>query len=104
MSKAAQNMMGRLLAIDLKQKDIPVVNIHPGFLKTSMTESFSEAYEKYGAIEPSEAAPGIIEAVQRLTLDTTGRFVAPQGTESLGFGLEGLEDPESVGKFGDLPW
>lgn len=104
MSKAAQNMMGRLLAIDLKPKGIPVVNIHPGFLKTSMTESFSEAYDKYGAIDASEAAPGIIEAVQRVTLEKTGRFVAPQGTESLGFGLEGLEDPDAVGKFGDLPW
>jgi NAD(P)-dependent dehydrogenase (short-subunit alcohol dehydrogenase family) len=104
MSKAAQNMMGKLLSIDLKPKGIPVANIHPGFIKTSMTEKFSEMYEKYGAIEPSKAAPGIIEAVKRATLENTGKFVAPQGTASLGFGLEGLENPESVGPFDELPW
>lgn len=104
MSKAAQNMMGKILSIDLKPKGIAIVNIHPGFIKTSMTESFSETYEKYGAIEPAKAAPGILEAVQRLTLETTGQFVAPQGTDSLGFGLEGLENPEEVGHFGQLPW
>lgn len=104
MSKAAQNMMGKILSIDLKPKGIALVNIHPGFIKTSMTESFSELYDKYGAIEAAEAAPGIIEAVQRLKLENTGQFVAPQGTDSLGFGLEGLENPESVGHFGELPW
>lgn len=104
MSKAAQNMMGKILSIDLKPKGIAIVNIHPGFIKTSMTENFSEMYEKYGAIEAAEAAPGIIEAVQRLTLEDTGKFIAPQGTDSLGFGLEGLENPKEVGHFGELPW
>lgn len=104
MSKAAQNMMGKILSIDLKPKRIALVNIHPGFIKTSMTENFSELYEKYGAIEAVDAAPGILEAVQRLTLENTGQFVAPQGTDSLGFGLEGLENPEAVGHFGELPW
>ena len=105
MSKCAQNMMGKLMAFDLKPKGIPVVNIHPGFIKTSMTEAFGqEMYDKYGAIEPSKAAPGIIQAVQRATLEHTGAFVAPQGTDSLGFGVEGLEHPEKVGHFDQLPW
>lgn len=36
-SKAAQNMMCKMLAYDLKPHEISVVMIHPGFLRTSMT-------------------------------------------------------------------
>ena len=38
-SKAASNMVGKLLSIDLKDKGIIVVNVHPGFMRTEMTKS-----------------------------------------------------------------
>lgn len=104
MSKAAQNMMGKILAIDLKPKGIPVVCLHPGFIKTSMTEDFAEAYDKYNAVGPEVAAPRILEAVCKLTLENTGRFVAPMGTESLGFGVLGLDNPDELKPFSELPW
>lgn len=49
-SKAAANMMGRLLGFDLKSKGITVAIIHPGFLKTEMTKGagFEDAYESGG--------------------------------------------------------
>jgi NAD(P)-dependent dehydrogenase (short-subunit alcohol dehydrogenase family) len=36
MSKCAENMMGKLLAWDVKPKGVAVVMVHPGFLRTEM--------------------------------------------------------------------
>jgi len=38
-SKAASNMVGKLLSLDLKDKGIIVCNVHPGFMRTEMTKS-----------------------------------------------------------------
>lgn len=38
-SKAASNMVGKLLSLDLKDHGIAVCNIHPGFMRTEMTKS-----------------------------------------------------------------
>jgi NAD(P)-dependent dehydrogenase (short-subunit alcohol dehydrogenase family) len=40
MSKAAANMAGRLLALELKSKNIGVSNLHPGFNRTEMTSKY----------------------------------------------------------------
>lgn len=37
-SKAALNMAGKLLSIDLKEKGVIVSIIHPGFMRTEMTK------------------------------------------------------------------
>eukprot|EP00968_Pinguiococcus_pyrenoidosus_P008359 scaffold596_cov236-Pinguiococcus_pyrenoidosus.AAC.15 len=42
MSKAAANMAGVILAQELLSKGITVVNLHPGFNKTKMTEKYKE--------------------------------------------------------------
>lgn len=61
MSKCAQNMMGKLFALDVKPRGIAIVCLHPGFMKTSMTEMYADKYEELGAIGPEEAAPGIVK-------------------------------------------
>ncbi|CAN0468391.1 unnamed protein product, partial [Ectocarpus sp. 8 AP-2014] len=61
MSKCAQNMMGKLFALDVKNRGVAIVNIHPGFMKTSMTEMYADKYDELGAIGPEEAAPGIVK-------------------------------------------
>lgn len=38
-SKAALNMVGKLLSLDLKEKGIAVGLVHPGFMRTEMTRS-----------------------------------------------------------------
>jgi NAD(P)-dependent dehydrogenase (short-subunit alcohol dehydrogenase family) len=38
-SKAALNMVGKLLAFDLESKGIAVGLVHPGFMRTEMTKS-----------------------------------------------------------------
>ena len=38
-SKAALNMVTKLLSLDLKPRGIPIVAIHPGFMRTEMTKN-----------------------------------------------------------------
>jgi NAD(P)-dependent dehydrogenase (short-subunit alcohol dehydrogenase family) len=38
-SKAALNMVVKLLSLDLKEKEIAVCSVHPGFMRTEMTKS-----------------------------------------------------------------
>ncbi|KAL1663746.1 oxidoreductase [Schizophyllum commune] len=86
-SKAAANMVGKVLANDLYEKGITVAMIHPGFMKTDMTKSvgFDEFYESGGAIEPSEAAASTIDFVlNKLTHEQTGTFWAPRGPSGIG--------------------
>lgn len=44
-SKAALNMVGRLLSFDLKEKEIVVTMVHPGFMRTEMTAGVG--FDKY---------------------------------------------------------
>lgn len=44
-SKAALNMVGKLLSLDLKAKGITVGLVHPGFMRTEMTKSVG--FDKY---------------------------------------------------------
>lgn len=103
-SKAAENMVGKILSLDLAERGIPVVCLHPGFLRTKMTEPMSDKYEELGAVEPHVAAKGVVEAVRQLTKETTGRFIQPLGSESLGFGVWGLPDADKRGPMSELPW
>ena len=38
-SKAALNMVGKLLSFDVKDKGIAVAMVHPGFMRTEMTRA-----------------------------------------------------------------
>eukprot|EP00604_Paraphysomonas_vestita_P003347 CAMPEP_0174818026 /NCGR_PEP_ID=MMETSP1107-20130205/620_1 /TAXON_ID=36770 /ORGANISM="Paraphysomonas vestita, Strain GFlagA" /LENGTH=156 /DNA_ID=CAMNT_0016029319 /DNA_START=175 /DNA_END=645 /DNA_ORIENTATION=- len=104
MSKCAQNMMGKILAIDLKPKGIALVSIHPGFLRTEMTAHYAQFYEEFGAILPEEAVVPILTAVANVDINgIPGRFVAPLGSKGLGLGVHAL--PNSyLEPFGELPW
>ncbi|MEM9194671.1 MAG: SDR family oxidoreductase [Myxococcota bacterium] len=75
MSKAAVNAAGVSLAQDLKSDGIPVVLLHPGFVRTGMTGG-------NGNINPDESAQGLVARIDELTLDTTGSFKHMNG-ESL---------------------
>jgi len=67
MSKAALNAMGMSLARDLKPADIAVAILHPGYVKTDMTEG-------HGNVPPDDAARMLIERIDALTLENTGTF------------------------------
>jgi len=91
------------MAFDLKPSGVAVVMLHPGFLRTEMTKHYSHLYDEFGAVTPDQAVGPILEAVDRLTLDNTGKFIAPMGSNGLGLGVHAL--PNSfLEPFGELPW
>jgi NAD(P)-dependent dehydrogenase (short-subunit alcohol dehydrogenase family) len=67
MSKAALNMAGKSLAVDLKPAGVAVAVLHPGMVKTDMVGS-------HGQVEPLDAARGLIARIDGLTLENTGSF------------------------------
>ena len=68
MSKVALNMAGKSLAVDLKPHGIAVAILHPGLVRTRMIQ-----FNPLG-ITPEESVRGLLERLDRLTLETTGTF------------------------------
>jgi NAD(P)-dependent dehydrogenase (short-subunit alcohol dehydrogenase family) len=67
MSKAALNMAGKSLAIDLRPQEVAVAILHPGMVKTDMVGA-------HGQVEPADAAKGLLARIDALTLETSGGF------------------------------
>lgn len=74
MSKSAVNMAGKSLAVDLEEKGIPVALLHPGFVRTGMTDNS-------GYIDADEAAGGLIKRMDELDMEKTGTFWHSNGEE-----------------------
>ena len=72
MSKAALNAAGKSLAIDLKERGIPVAILHPGMVRTRMT-----GYA--GQFTPEEAAEQLAARIEDLTLENSGLFKHARG-------------------------
>ncbi|KAJ3998126.1 hypothetical protein F5050DRAFT_1567927 [Lentinula boryana] len=86
-SKAAANMVGKLLSNDLYDEQVTVGLIHPGFMKTDMTEGvgYDKFYESGGAVEPSAAAKTTVEFIlNELPHGLSGSFWAPRGPRDIG--------------------
>ncbi|KAM0790223.1 hypothetical protein ACM66B_005536 [Microbotryomycetes sp. NB124-2] len=85
-SKAASNMAGRMLSIDLAEHGVTVVNIHPGFMRTEMTKGvgFDEFWDSGGAVSTEEAAKSLIDFVEeQVTEQYSGQFWAPRGPKDI---------------------
>ncbi len=67
MSKAALNAAGMSLAQDLKPKQISVAILHPGYVQTDMTHHA-------GIINSYEAASGLMQRIDELSLENSGSF------------------------------
>jgi len=67
MSKAALNAAGKSLAIDLKPEQIAVGILHPGWVKTAMTDHT-------GHTTASDAAKQLIRQIHRVDLNNSGTF------------------------------
>jgi NAD(P)-dependent dehydrogenase (short-subunit alcohol dehydrogenase family) len=81
-SKAAENMVGKLLSFDLKDKGIAVGLVHPGFMRTEMTKGvgFDEFWDSGGAVTPDVAAKSLKEWVDtEFDISKTGQYWAPRG-------------------------
>ena len=75
MSKAALNMAGRSLAVDLKPKGIAVAILHPGLVATRMI-NFNP-----NGISPQQSVQGLLKRIDALTLETSGSFWHANGEE-----------------------
>lgn len=67
MSKCALNMAGVSLSHDLKERNISVAILHPGYVQTDMTEH-------RGNITPEESVRGLLQRLDDLNLDNSGTF------------------------------
>lgn len=68
MSKVALSMAGKSLSLDLKPKGIAVAILHPGLVKTRMT-NFTDS-----GITPETSVKGLLARIEALNLDNTGTF------------------------------
>lgn len=80
-SKAALNMVGKLLSLDLKDEGVAVALVHPGFMRTDMTRSvgFDKFWDQGGAVTPAQSAESLIAFVDAFDMSKTGQFWAPRG-------------------------
>ena len=68
MSKVALSMAGKSLAHDLKSRGIAVAILHPGLVKTRMT-NFTDS-----GITTETSVKGLLARIEELSLDNTGTF------------------------------
>jgi len=74
-SKAALNMLTRILAADLRANGIIVVSLHPGWVQTQMTRN------EPAPMDVTESVEAMIEVLDGLTLDDTGQFLDWRGND-----------------------
>lgn len=79
-SKAALNSIGKSMAVDLKDKGVVVVLMHPGFVKTGL-DSSGETHRMKEAVEPEEAAQKLWKICTAKTIEDTGKFWHREGQE-----------------------
>jgi NAD(P)-dependent dehydrogenase (short-subunit alcohol dehydrogenase family) len=74
MSKAAANMAAINLARELAPRQIAVMCLHPGTVRTRLTDGLSQRDTLALAVEPADAAKGLLARLDELTNETTGTF------------------------------
>lgn len=80
-------MCGKLLSLDLAEKKVPVVMLHPGFMRTEMTKNvgFDKFWDEGGAITPDVAAESVIRFVKdKVDMGISGQYWAPRGAADIG--------------------
>jgi NAD(P)-dependent dehydrogenase (short-subunit alcohol dehydrogenase family) len=73
-SKAALNAVARSMAIDLKQRRIIVIPLHPGWVRTDMGSAKA-------SLDVKTSVSGQRSVIESLTLDHSGRFFSYDGSE-----------------------
>ena len=71
-SKAAVNKVMQLLSVELKDQGITVCPMHPGWVQTDMGGP-------NGDITPDVSAKGLLNVIEQLTPEQSGRFLTYEG-------------------------
>ena len=66
-SKAALNMVTKGMALDLKPHNIAVLGLHPGYIKTDMTNGNGDMF-------PDEAVTRMAVRIEELSMENSGQF------------------------------
>lgn len=73
-SKQASNRLMRGLATELRPKGVPVLIVHPGWVKTDMGGPGAQ-------LTPEESSAQLVRLIDRFDLASTGKFLAWNGKE-----------------------
>ena len=74
LSKSGVNMLMKCLAVDLKNRGITSVALHPGWVRTDMGGAAAD-------IAPEQSVAGLVRVIDALTLDQSGKYIAYDGSE-----------------------
>ncbi|KAH8778987.1 hypothetical protein BGZ57DRAFT_927192 [Hyaloscypha finlandica] len=86
-SKAALNMVGKLLSLDLWDEGVVISILHPGFMRTEMTAGVdltSIGMTAVVTVTPDEAAKTLVEWAEKLDMSKSGQYWAPRGPRDIG--------------------
>jgi NAD(P)-dependent dehydrogenase (short-subunit alcohol dehydrogenase family) len=72
-SKAALNMITKILSHDLRDHEIKIISLHPGWVKTPMTQ------HENAPLDPKESIQGMIKVIESLEMEDTGKFLSWEG-------------------------
>jgi len=76
-SKTAVNMISKCLSCDLKEQEISVMAIAPGFVATEFGPG-KEKMASWGAMPVDVSVKGIVSLLDAMTMETTGSFFCVQ--------------------------
>ncbi|KAF2829623.1 short-chain alcohol dehydrogenase-like protein [Ophiobolus disseminans] len=82
-SKAAVNALFKSMSVDLKDKNVPVIILHPGIVRTNLDPRWKAEGkgDMQGAVEPEQAASELWKVLMSKGLESTGRFYHRNGEE-----------------------
>jgi NAD(P)-dependent dehydrogenase (short-subunit alcohol dehydrogenase family) len=81
-SKAAVNALFKSMSVDLKEKSVPVIILHPGIVKTNLDPRWKDGNsEVQGAVLPEQAAGELWKVLKSKGLESTGKFYHRSGEE-----------------------
>ncbi|KAK4496945.1 hypothetical protein PRZ48_011394 [Zasmidium cellare] len=105
-SKAALNMVGKLLSFDLKDAGVAVGLVHPAFMRTEMTKGvgFDKFWDAGGAVTPDVSAGSLIEWIETFDISKTGEYWAPRGPGDIGTAEPTMGPKDKLPTPLQLPW